>query len=115
MAELEQKDLTEFLKQLCENHQTKEIVDILENYSQNSKKDYHVVTARFFYVHMPDEEQIEKIKKILCKKYNADDAKIIFEKDEALIGGFIINVDNVEFDYSIKGRLDKLKQKLTWR
>lgn len=109
------KVFTEFLKQLCENHKTKEVVNILENYCQNCEKDNHIVTARFFYVHMPEETQIEKIRKFLCKKYDAEDAEIIFEKDETLIGGFILNVDNTEFDYSIKGRIDKLKQKLAWR
>jgi len=109
------KVFVDFLKQLCENHKIKEVVNILENYCQNCEKDNHIVTARFFYVHMPEETQIEEIRKFLCKKYDAEDAEIIFEKDETLIGGFILNVDNTEFDYSIKGRLDKLKQKLTWR
>lgn len=106
---------TEFLKQLCETHKIKEIVNILENYCQNCREDHHIVTARFFYVNMPEEAQIQEIRKFLCKKYDAEDAEIIFEKDESLIGGFIINVGNTEFDYSIKGRVDKLKQKLTWR
>lgn len=64
---------------------------------------------------MPDDAQIEKIKAYLCKKYHAKEAEIIFEKDSSLIGGFLINVNNTEFDYSMRGRLTQLKQKLTWR
>lgn len=109
------KIFTGILKQLCESHKTSEVVNILENYCQNCEKENHIVTAKFFYVHMPEEAQIEGIRKFLCKKYDAEDAEILFEKDETLIGGFILNVNNTEFDYSIKGRLDKLKQKLAWR
>ena len=33
------KIFTGFLKQLCENHRTKEVVNILENYCQNCEKE----------------------------------------------------------------------------
>ncbi|MDY5577799.1 MAG: ATP synthase F1 subunit delta [Lachnospiraceae bacterium] len=109
------KIFVNFLKQVCENHRMADIVDILESYKLCYNEENGIVVARFYYVTMPDDAQIEKIKAYLCKKYHAKEAEIIFEKDSSLIGGFLINVNNTEFDYSMRGRLTQLKQKLTWR
>lgn len=109
------KIFVDFLKQVCENHRMKDIIDILNSYSLYYNEDNGIVVARFYYVTMPDEEQIKNIKKYLCREYHAEKAEIIFEKDESLMGGFLINVNNTEFDYSMRGRLNRLKQKLTWR
>ena len=104
-----------FLKQLCENHRMNDIMDILDSYTVFYNEDNGIVVAKFYYVTMPDERQITNMKKYLCREFRAKEAEIVFEKDESLKGGFLINVDNTEFDYSMKGRLNHLKQKLTWR
>lgn len=109
------KVFVNFLKQVCENHRMKDVRDILDSYSLYYNEANGIVVARFYYVTMPDEEQITGIKKYICKKYHAEKAEIIFEKDLSLLGGFLINVNNTEFDYSMRGRLNQLKQKLTWR
>ena len=63
----------------------------------------------------PSEEQLEKMEAFLCGRYGAVKAKIQVCREESLLGGFILRVGNDEYDWSIKGRLDRLKQKLTWR
>lgn len=104
-----------FLKQVCENHRMMDVLDILDSYSSYYNEANGIIVAKFYYVTMPDEEQIAGIKKYICKEYHAKQAEIIFEKDASLLGGFLINVNNTEFDYSMRGRLNQLKQKLTWR
>lgn len=104
-----------FLKRVCENHRMNQIREILESYDICRKEAEHIVVAKFYYVTMPEKEQIAEIEKYICKKYHAKKAEIIFEKDASLIGGFLINVNNTEYDYSMRGRLKQLKQKLTWR
>lgn len=105
----------DFLKQVCENHRMQNIMDILESYNIYYNEANGIVVAKFYYVTMPDEEQIAGIKKYICRQYHAKTAEIVFEKDASLLGGFLINVNNTEFDYSMRGRLTHLKQKLTWR
>lgn len=109
------KVFVNFLKRVCENHRIKDIIDILEGYRLFYNEENGIVVAKFYYVTMPDEKQITNIKKYLCREYHAKDAEIIFEKDESLMGGFLLDVNNTEFDYSMRGRLNHLKQKLTWR
>lgn len=109
------KVFVNFLKKVCENHRMQDIEEIFESYTIFYNKAHGIIVAQFYYVTMPDDAQIEKMKQYLCRKYQARDAQIRLIKDESLIGGFRINVDNTEYDYSMKGRLDHLKQKLTWR
>ena len=50
-----------------------------------------------------------------CEKYGAKSAKIEVRQDKALLGGFILRVGSDEYDWSMKGRLNRLEQRLTWR
>ena len=49
------------------------------------------------------------------EKYHKTDVKIEIVKDPALLGGFILKTGDDEYDWSLKGRLSRLEQKLTWR
>ena len=51
----------------------------------------------------------------LCKKYEASKARIENQTDSTLLGGFVLRTGSDEYDWSLKGRLDRLGQKLTWR
>ena len=52
-------------------------------------------------------------KYFIKKKYGAGDIKWVMAEDKALIGGFILQVDGKEYDYSVQGRLNRLERKLT--
>ena len=55
-----------------------------------------------------------KIKMSVIDRVKAD-VKIQIVEDTSLLGGFILHVENDEYDWSLKGRLTRLEQKLTWR
>ena len=48
----------------------------------------------------------------LCGRYGADRALIEIRHDASLLGGFILRVGNDEYDWSMKGRLDRLTKAL---
>ena len=48
----------------------------------------------------------------LCGRYGADQALIEIRHDASLLGGFILRVGNDEYDWSMKGRLDRLTKAL---
>ena len=60
----------------------------------------------------PSSEQIEKIKKILVKKF--DDAVIEVEtiEDPSIGGGFVVSCKNFEYDWSDAGRAKQLRAEL---
>lgn len=46
------------------------------------------------------------------KDITGDDAKITTSVEKDLLGGFILNINNLQYDASISGKLNKLKQNL---
>ncbi len=72
-----------------------------------------VKTVYLRYTALPSEEQKKQMGDFIKKKYGAGDIKWVMAEDKALIGGFILQVDGKEYDYSVQGRLNRLQRKLT--
>lgn len=57
----------------------------------------------------PSKEQLEKIRIILCNKFERGDIEIQTEKDPKVGGGFIVSCENFEYDWSDLGRARQLR------
>lgn len=108
-------EIRNFLKTACRHHRLDIAADIFCAYEEYCREQEHIVSAVLSCTEPPSEEQLEKMEAFLCGRYGAVKAKIQVCRDESLLGGFVLRVGNDEYDWSIKGRLDRLKQKLTWR
>ena len=97
------KEIRNFLKVAC-RYQRMNLIE------QNQ-----VLNAVLTCIQPPTEEQKKGMEAFLCKKYGAKSAKIEVRQDKALLGGFILRVGSDEYDWSMKGRLNRLEQRLTWR
>ncbi len=64
------------------------------------------------YVTAPDEAQLQGIKEFLAKRYGSNDITVDLQEDTSLGGGFIIIADNEVFDWSTRGRLQQLREKI---
>lgn len=60
----------------------------------------------------PTDEQIEKIKAFLIRKYGRTDMVFRVEKDDSLGGGFVIKADDDIYDWSTSGRMKQFSEKL---
>ena len=60
----------------------------------------------------PSNEQIEKIKAVLKKKFNTDDIEIDVYEDPSIGGGFVVSCKNFEYDWSDAGRAKQLRAEL---
>ena len=56
--------------------------------------------------------RVRKVFQKKIKEITGDDAKISTSVDEDLLGGFVLNINNLQYDASISGKLNKLKQNL---
>ena len=61
----------------------------------------------------PTEEQLAQIRDFLRKKYQSEDLPLDLVEDKSLLGGFCITVGSEEYDWSMKGRLDQMRRRLT--
>ena len=109
------EEIKNFLKVVCRNQRMSEISQILFAYDRYCKMQEGIQMATLTCVEAPDEKRLEKIREFLCEKYHKTDVKIEIVKDPALLGGFILKTGDDEYDWSLKGRLSRLEQKLTWR
>lgn len=71
--------------------------------------------AVIYCVSPPTKEQLAKMEEVITKKHNCKDILWQIIEDKTLISGFILHVDGVEYDYSMKSSINRLKTDLTRR
>ena len=108
-------EIRNFLKTACRHHRLDIIEEIFDAYEAYCREQEHTVSAVLSCLEPPTEEQLKRMESFLCGRYSAEKAEIQVCRDESLLGGFILRAGDDEYDWSLKGRLDRLKQKLTWR
>ena len=110
--ELFAPSVNDFVAELAASGKIDSLGEIVEAYISQLNKQNNVAEATITCVTEPDDEQLKGIKEFVCKQENANDAVIKVVKDESLIGGFIVTLGDKQFDFSIKKKLDGIKQKV---
>ena len=109
------KEMQNFFMVLCD-YQSMEIIDqIFVAYKNYYNEKNSILEAKLIYVTVPNEEQLNTIKKILMSKHHKNQVELSLVEDPNIIGGFIIEAENFETDWSIRGRLNQLQQSLVRR
>ena len=104
--------ITDFLKLLCDKKDFGLLSQIVEAYEEERKKEQAIdcIKVTITYVVPPTDEQLEKIEDFVKDKYHALTLDTSMQEDKNLLGGFIIRAGNDEYDWSMRGRLQKIKQ-----
>ncbi len=71
-----------------------------------------VARAKLYCVTPPDEKQLDGIRDFVVKEAGAGSAEIEIIKDESLLGGFIIELGNKQYDRSLKTKINDIKAKI---
>lgn len=101
-----------FISQLAEKCAVSQLSEITKGFISELDKKSKVTKATVYCVTPPDEKQLDGIKKFILEKENSSSVDINIVEDDSLIGGFVINVGNKEFDYSLKTKLKNIKQQI---
>lgn len=109
------QEIRGFLKVLCDYNAIGILNQILKSYDDYVLASKNIVKATLTYVIKPDDNQIEQIKEMVCKKYNKTSVLLELKEDSSLLGGFILTVGNTQYDKSVKGTLANLQKTLVWR
>lgn len=104
-----------FIKTVCKNGRMRQINEIFDVYQKYSKDKRSILEATLFYVTEPTKEQEEKFRAFLKKKYGCQSVELSLQKNRELIGGFVLSAGGREFDWSVRGRMKQLEQKLIRR
>lgn len=111
--ELFPASVREFLLSVAENQEIASFAEIAKAYHEALDKKNNIATATVTCVTEPSDEQLDGLKAFVCKETGAADAKIELVKDPSIIGGFIIQVGNKQYDRSLKSKLSSIKEELT--
>ena len=108
-------EMKNFIKVACRHRNIGLLNEIFENYEEICRRHKNILHAVMRYVTPPKDEQLKGIKAFLCREFQAESAEIEMIEDKSLIGGFVLQADGREFDWSMRGRYRMLQQKLTRR
>ena len=105
-------EIRSFLKLLCDEDAITLFPDICEAYRNRTPEHKDYVKATLRYVTAPSEEQLARIEEFVRKKSGAEKVDFQKKEDPSLGGGFILAIDGKEYDWSDKGRVDQVKERL---
>ena len=94
------EEIRNFLKVVSDHQEMDLMDDIFVAYKKAYDENHGILCAEMSYVMEPDAKQTVELSMV---------------EDKSLIGGFVLRVGDKEEDYSMKGRLDRLEKRLTWR
>ena len=114
------ESIRNFLKTACRYRRMDLMQEIFAAYDRCRDEQDRVIRTRYLHAsHLPTEAQKKGMEAFLCRKYGAEKADITVAGMTTLFGGFILRVGSDEYDWSMKGRLDRLTKPggltLTWR
>ncbi|MCX7715148.1 MAG: ATP synthase F1 subunit delta [Clostridia bacterium] len=106
------KGAVPFIKLLCDNCRIEMLDDICKAYGVLLLEKENTICAELLYAFLPTDEEIEKIKSTISKKYQKKYVSLKLHEDKSIIGGLVLKVGNVVYDRSIKGSIDALKRSI---
>lgn len=107
-----EEEIRSFLKVLSDNDCMEIIGEIFKQYQMILLERNQVIKATLSYVSKPEDEQIEEMKVMICKKYNKADVLLELKEDLSLLGGFVLSVEDMVYDKSVRGTLSSLEKTL---
>ena len=102
--------MVNFLKKACDAGGIGQMEDMIKVWEKCLLDGAGILSASLFYVTRPDEEQLAGILEFLCREYKKKDVQLEMAAAPELMGGFVLKTGDVEYDYSLKGQLERLFQ-----
>ena len=107
------KEIRDFLKILCDNMDFGLFDEICTAYDELGRKpEAKENQAQLIYVTAPTDEQLEGIKAVLAKEFHNPDMELTLKEDKSIKSGFVLRVGTREFDWSEKGRIEQLENRI---
>jgi F-type H+-transporting ATPase subunit delta len=104
-----------FVKMMCKIGEIDEMQDILLAYRDRWDREHHVIRPEVIVDREPDQKLLDEIEKIIKEQYPEQEIQMNLTVDPEIMGGYIIRVNNQEWDRSYDGYLKQLENKLSRR
>lgn len=106
------REIGAFLKVMCAYQAMDCIPELFSAYRKILCAQKGILQAQLVCCRRPDQAQLEQIKGFLRRYYHKDGVELQVMETLEIIGGFVIRVGDREFDWSIRGRLQRLRMQM---
>lgn len=103
-------EIKNFVKVMSDNGDVDIAEDMFGAYDALIRERDSVAYATFTYVTPPDEAQVEKLKAKIAKDHGKQNVELHLAQDPSLIGGFILTVEDLVLDRSVKTSISRLRR-----
>lgn len=108
-------EVRNFIKVLSSKRLIHEAGTVFAAYKTYAAEKEGMIDAELTYVTKPTVVQLAGIEAFLRKNHHASSVRLHLKADEKLGGGFILRAGDIEYDWSLAGRLKSLSQRLVRR
>ena len=108
------KNINSFLKLLIKKHRLIHFKKIAKEFNKSINTVLGIAEGIIYSTTMMDKKEIERIETAIAKKIGQK-VELTNKIDESLIGGFKVAINDFVFDYSLKNKLELLKNNLNER
>lgn len=108
-------ELLNFYKLLVRKDRINLLPEIVEAFHHMDLEAKNTAVCQMRCVRVPDEARQEKLKEMLCKLHHRDAVQLEIITDPSLLGGFILTIDGVTYDRSVRSQLRDMARQLQER
>lgn len=102
----------EFFGELAEKCQCGDLEELIEAYIVEGDRKKNIVHATVTCINPPDEKQLKGIEDFVRKETKSENVVVDIKKDASLVGGFVIAVEGKEYDFSLKTKMQTIKEQI---
>lgn len=107
--------LLHFFQLLCDKGRMALLPEILAAYRACALEERGAAVCRMRCVHPPKEAQRQALCALLCRLHHKREVLLDIETDKTLLGGFLLTIEGVTYDRSVRGQLTRLERQLQER
>lgn len=107
--------LLRFYRLLAEKNRMALLPEILEAFRALGLREKNTARCVLTCVRAPENEELEQIRKALCRLHHLADVQFEIRTDPSLVGGFILELEGIRYDKSVRGAMAGLSRYLEER
>ncbi len=104
-------EIRDLVVQVTDRGEVELLPEIVKQYRDTLVTDVSETSATLFYVTPPTTVQENAIKAFISRKTGREDLKLVLREDKSLGGGFILRIGSAEYDWSMSGRINQLRER----
>lgn len=107
--------LLSFYSLLADKGRLALLPEVVKAFHEKALEERGAASCRMTCVREPEAEELDKLKKVLCHLHNKQDVVFDVHIEPDLIGGFLLEIEGVTYDKSVRGTLTGMFRQLEER